>query len=94
MQGKCRRYPKQIYVNVEGDDERGLDIWSNRNSRFPEINESDWCGEWKRKTNDHTNIAWSEFALAQFSDKELKKYNDYKICKNCKYFQRSKNEKD
>lgn len=40
IKGSCQRYPPPE-INPTGD--------ATRTRRFPLVNQSDWCGEWKKE---------------------------------------------
>jgi hypothetical protein len=47
--GLCRRYPPAASIYVSGDSS---EIKSASYSHFPEVDESAWCGEYKKKEEE------------------------------------------
>lgn len=47
--GSCRRFPPSILGNFDG---QGAYYVSPINTRFPEVNRAEWCGEFELKMRE------------------------------------------
>lgn len=51
--GECRRYPPQLFVMVYTDAQDEVD--SSHKTGFPDVDDGDWCGEYKPKKKETNN---------------------------------------